>query len=82
MMTDKRRLEIIRNRSEGMRALSEEGLARRQQAGVESMRQRGPLTSLEIASAQNLWPAMPIEAAMPDAESLWVRLKRLVVNII
>ena len=81
-MTDEQRQEIMRRQNEGMRAMIDEEMAKRQLEAVDGMRQRGPLTSHEIASAQNFWPPgveavpMPIEEATPAPPTLWERFKR------
>lgn len=81
-MTDEQRQEIMRRQAEFMRAMSKEEMAKRQMASAEGMRQQGHLTSLEIASAQNFWPAgveavpMPLQYATPPPLTLWARFKR------
>jgi len=52
-MDEKRRQEIMHRMAEGMRAVSNEEMARRQLAACDGMRQRGPMTSGEQDAARN-----------------------------
>lgn len=55
-MNDEQLQKIMRHQAEGMRAMSNEEMAKRQLEAADGMRQRGPLTSHEISSMQNFWP--------------------------
>ena len=56
-MTDEQRQEIMRRQAEGMRAMSNEEMARRQLEAADGARQRGPLTSGEQEAMRNFWGA-------------------------
>lgn len=82
-MTDEQRQEIMRRMNEGMRAMSNEEMARRQLEAADGMRNSYPdLTSHQLAQAsQNWWaqcrgevPVEPIQAPAPP--TLWARIKR------
>ena len=56
-MTDEQRQEIMRAQAEGMRAMSNEEMARRQLEAANGLRQRRPLTSGEQEAMRNFWGA-------------------------
>lgn len=55
MMQDEQLQQMRRRQEEGMRAMSDEHMARLQREWAEGARQRGPLTADEQASMRNTW---------------------------
>ena len=80
-MTDEQRQEIMRRQSDGMRAMSNEEMARRQLEAADGARNAYPgLTSWQFAQAsQNFWrqegpfTQAPIQ---PPPLTRWARFKR------
>lgn len=79
-MTDKQQQEIMRRQADGMRAMSNEEMARRQLEAADGARQRGPLTNGEQESIRNFWGATADAQnnIIPDPPppTLWARFKR------
>jgi hypothetical protein len=79
-MTDEQRQEIMRRQAEGMRAMSNEEMARRQLEAAQGARNAYPeLTSWQLAQAsQNFWRQegsfTPVPIQMPQTR--WERFKR------
>ena len=79
-MDEKQRQEIMRRQAEGMRAMSDEEMARRQLEAAQGMRQRGPLTSGEQEAMGNFWGGTADEqnnfVQNPLPPTPWARFKR------
>ena len=79
-MTDEQRQEIMRRQADGMRAMNNEEMARRQLEAAEGMRPRGPATAGEQEAMRNFWGATADEQnnIIPDPPppTLWARFKR------
>jgi hypothetical protein len=78
-MTDEQRQEIMRRQADGMRAMSEEEIARRQLEAADGARQRGLPTSDEQEAMRNFLGATTDAQnnPIPDAPqpTLWARFK-------
>lgn len=79
-MFDEKRQEIMRRQAEGMRAMTNEEMARRQIEAEDGMRQRGPATACEQEAMRNFWGATADAQnnLIPDLPppSLWARIKQ------
>ena len=78
-MDEETRRRIMIAQAEGMRAMSNEEMARRQLEAADGMRQRGPLTISEQEAMSNFWGGTADElnnfVPVQPKQTLWQRLK-------